>query len=98
MPLFQSITVIFSAGDATPEGGHASRAPHGPTSGPSTNDGPGEPLGEPIYFYDSDKPYYESENLPLLLFGSFIPILQVHQLFRPLGGIPWPRLPNSRAL
>ncbi|KAN0131982.1 hypothetical protein V8E53_010262 [Lactarius tabidus] len=59
MSLFQSITLIFSAGD-TATAGHDTRVPYGPTSGPhlsrsSTNDGP----GEPIYFYESDKPYYE---------------------------------------
>ncbi|KAF8273493.1 DUF1768-domain-containing protein [Lactarius quietus] len=59
MSLLQSITVIFSAGDAG-TAGHATRSPYRPTSGPppsqsSTNDNP----GEPIYFYDSDKPYYE---------------------------------------
>lgn len=59
MSLFQSITLIFSAGDIA-TAGHDTRAPYGPTSGPppgqsSTDDG----SGEPIYFYDSDKPYYE---------------------------------------
>ncbi|SRR6266702_2937118 len=96
MSIFQSITFIFSAASDAATTSHTTRTPNGPTNGPphsqsSTDDGP----GEPIYFYDSDKPYYESENLLLLpILGSFIPFRQVHQLFRPPSGIPWPLLPN----
>ncbi|KAI9465775.1 hypothetical protein BJY52DRAFT_1242487 [Lactarius psammicola] len=60
MSIFQSITVIISGASDAATTSHTTRTPYGPTNGPapsqsSTDHGP----GEPVYFYDSDKPYYE---------------------------------------
>src|SRR5258708_32486089 len=78
MSLFQSITVIFSAANDAAPTSHTTRTPYGPTSGPPRNPSPNQSstnddLGVPVYFYESDKPYYESDNLSvLLILGSLI--------------------------
>jgi hypothetical protein len=59
---------------------------------------------DPIYFYDSDKPYFElakllslSESLSLLMLDYFIPRHQVHKLLQPPHRIPRTDLSNRRA-
>ncbi|KAI0292718.1 hypothetical protein BC826DRAFT_1105335 [Russula brevipes] len=62
------------------------------------------PSEEPIYFYDSHKPYYESAkpslaSLPLspLMLGCFVPRHQIYELLRLPRRISQPHLSNRRA-
>ncbi|KAH8996598.1 DUF1768-domain-containing protein [Lactarius akahatsu] len=59
MSLFQSITIIISAATDAATTSHTTRTPCGPTNGPPPSQSTDDDPGQPIYFYDSDKPYYE---------------------------------------
>jgi hypothetical protein len=95
---FQNILVVFPP-FSNPETARPTRAQAG--SYPTTGGAGG--AEDPIYFYDSDKPYFESAKLSLailfslLMLGCLTPRRQVYKLLRPCRRISRAHLSNCGA-